>query len=331
LVTIRTAQQSVRDAEAACASAARRDHPFCAAKRPRRRSLRARHLVTIRFARRSSATPKAECASAALGDHQKTLSSCQRRADRYHRDMTMGYDEAVQALYRAPHEAFVTERKRLAAELKASGDAAGAQRLGKLARPTISAWAVNQLFWHERATFQQMFESAAELRAGKLAARDAHRRAMATLSARARKLLAEGGHAVSEGTVRRVEATLAGLAAAGGFAPEPEGALTKDRDPPGFEAFGISSAELKQTQLSRRCAHTRRTRKPSRATPQSRAKPSKRKPRRPSGANMKRHNERAQRPKPRANAKPKRGPSAKPSSASWRALCAKPSVRSPSG
>jgi len=156
--------------------------------------------------------------------------------------MTVGYDEAVQALYRAPHEAFVAERKRLAAELKASGDATGAQRLSKLARPTISAWAVNQLFWHERATFQKLFESAAELRAGKLTARDAHRQAVATLSARARKLLAEGGHAVSEGTVRRVEATLAGLAAAGGFAPEPDGALTKDRDPPGFEAFGISSS-----------------------------------------------------------------------------------------
>jgi len=156
--------------------------------------------------------------------------------------MTAGYDQAVQALYHAPHEAFVAERKRLAAELKASGDAAGAQRLAKLARPSISAWAVNQLFWHERATFQKMFESAAELRAGKLAAREAHRQAMATLSARARKLLAAGGHAASEGTVRRVEATLAGLAAAGGFAPEPEGALTKDRDPPGFEAFGISSS-----------------------------------------------------------------------------------------
>jgi colicin import membrane protein len=87
-----------------------------------------------------------------------------------------------------------------------------------------------------------MFASAAKLRAGDLSARDEHRRVMAKLSAHARKLLSDGGHAASEGTVRRVEATLAGLAALGSFDPEPAGALAKDRDPPGFEAFGSANA-----------------------------------------------------------------------------------------
>jgi hypothetical protein len=155
--------------------------------------------------------------------------------------MSSRYDEAVAALYQAPHESFVAERQRLAAELKASGDKAAAAQLAKLARPAISAWAVNQLWWHARPVFEQLFDSAAELRAGKLAARSAHRQALAKLSASARKLLSEAGHAASESTVRRVEMTLSGLAAAGGFDPEPAGALSKDRDPPGFDAFGGAS------------------------------------------------------------------------------------------
>src|SRR5450755_2840752 len=155
--------------------------------------------------------------------------------------MSSRYEEAVAALYQAPHESFVAERQRLAAELKASGDKAAAAELVKLARPAISAWAVNQLWWHARPVFEDLFQSAAELRAGKLAARGAHRQALAKLSASARKLLGEAGHAASEGTVRRVEMTLSGLAAAGSFDPEPAGALTKDRDPPGFDAFGGAS------------------------------------------------------------------------------------------
>jgi hypothetical protein len=155
--------------------------------------------------------------------------------------MSSSYDEAVVALYQAPHESFVTERQRLAAELKASGDKAAAAKLAKLARPAISAWAVNQLWWHARPLFEALFQSAAELRAGKLEARGAHRQALTKLSASARKLLSEAGHAASEGTVRRVEMTLSGLAAVGSFDPEPAGALSKDRDPPGFAAFGGAS------------------------------------------------------------------------------------------
>ena len=152
--------------------------------------------------------------------------------------MSSRYDEAVAALYQVPHESFVAERQRLAAELKASGDKAAAAQLAKLARPAISAWAVNQLWWRARHEFEELFESAAELRAGRLEARGAHRQALTKLSASARRLLNEAGHGASESAVRRVETTLSGLAAVGSFDPEPAGALTKDRDAPGFDAFG---------------------------------------------------------------------------------------------
>lgn len=155
--------------------------------------------------------------------------------------MSSEYDEAVQTLYRAPQPTFVAERQRLSLQLKSDGDKAGAAALAKLPRPSISAWAVNQLFWHARPTFDEMFETAAQLRSGKLEARRAHRHAMAQLSTRARQLLSEAGHAASEATVRRVEMTLSSLAAMGSFDPEPPGALSKDREPAGFEAFGMAS------------------------------------------------------------------------------------------
>jgi hypothetical protein len=155
--------------------------------------------------------------------------------------MVSSYDQAVQALYQAPHETFVVERQRLSAELKARNEKASAARVAKLARPTLSAWVVNQLWWYSRAAFHELFETAAALRAGKLGLSGAHRKAIAKLVALAEKQLTEGGHAATEATLRRVSMTLSGLAAAGGFEPEAAGALTKDRDPPGFEAFGMAS------------------------------------------------------------------------------------------
>ena len=182
--------------------------------------------------------------------------------------MTSGYEEAVTTLYRAPHESFVTERQRLAAELKAEGDKAGAAQLAKLGRPSISAWAVNQLWWHAREAFDELFATAAQLRAGKLSASAAHRKAVAALGARAQKLLIEGGHSANDATLRRVTTTLSGLAAAGSFEPELPGALTKDRDPPGFEAFGIVSGSDSEEKPEHR--HASGTKRASEATAPSR-------------------------------------------------------------
>ena len=152
----------------------------------------------------------------------------------------MSFDDAVAALYQTPHAEFVAERKRLAAELKAAGDKAGAAKLGKLSRPTISAWTVNQLWWQARDDFDALFESADKLRKGDLRASGEHRELMSKLRQRASAILSDAGHAATEGTLRRVTTTLAALAASGGFDPDPPGALSGDRDPPGFEAIGIA-------------------------------------------------------------------------------------------
>jgi hypothetical protein len=155
--------------------------------------------------------------------------------------MTASFDDAVAELYQAPHGEFVDTRKRLAGELKAAGDKTGATRLGKLPRPPISTWTVNQLWWHARDAFEAMLETAERLRDGDLSATAAHRDTQAKLRARASSILSEAGHAATESTLRRVMTTLSAIAANGGFDPDPPGTLSADRDPPGFEAAGISA------------------------------------------------------------------------------------------
>jgi len=155
--------------------------------------------------------------------------------------LVMRYDDAVASLYQVPIDRFVAERKRLAGELKAAGDKDGAARLAKLARPPISAWVVDQLWWQARDAFDALFETAQRLRDGKLEAMAAHREAIAKLRAEAAKILISSEHTATEATLRRVTQTLAALAASGGWEPDPPGALSADREPPGFEAIGVSS------------------------------------------------------------------------------------------
>ncbi len=153
--------------------------------------------------------------------------------------MSISYDDARRELFRVPHAAFVTERKRLAGELKTAGDKAGATKLGKINRPPISAWAVNQLWWQERDAFDKLLETAERLREGDLAGTAAHREALTALRSKAAAILTAADHSATEATLRRIQTTLSAIAATGNFDPDPPGELADDRDPPGFEAAGI--------------------------------------------------------------------------------------------
>src|SRR5512146_560589 len=99
------------------------------------------------------------------------------------------YDEAVATLYRAPLSEFVAERKRLAAELKAAGNKDAATRFGKLVRPPVSAWVVNQLWWREQDAFQALLAAAARVKAGDREASQAHRQTLGQLRDVAAELL----------------------------------------------------------------------------------------------------------------------------------------------
>jgi hypothetical protein len=158
--------------------------------------------------------------------------------------MVTTFDEAVTALYRAPLDQFVAERKRLSSELKAGGDKEGAKRLAGLVRPPVSAWTVNQLFWEARETFDELFAAGHRLRAGDLGATNAHREAMAKLRNRAEAVLGAAGHAATEATLRRITTDLSALAAVGTFDPDPPGALAGDREPPGFDTIDMTAADV---------------------------------------------------------------------------------------
>ncbi len=156
------------------------------------------------------------------------------------------YRQSLQTLSRAPLASFVAERTRLAAALRAAGDEEGAKQLTRRRRPTASAWTVNQLYWHARSAFDALLAAAARIRKGDLSATPAYRSALGELRTRATAVLADAGHAATAATVQRVTGTLAAVAAAGGFDPDPPGALGNDLEPPGFDALAGSGLRAHQ-------------------------------------------------------------------------------------
>jgi hypothetical protein len=157
-------------------------------------------------------------------------------------------------LYQAPLPQFIAERKRLAAELKAKKEP-GATTLASKPKPPVSAWVVNQLWWHARDTFDDLLKTAEKLRKGQLSASSEHREVIAKLRKRAQSILEDAGHSATESTLRRITTTLAAIAAAGGFDPDPPGTLAEDRDPPGFEAVGIPSEPIERPEPKKAHKH----------------------------------------------------------------------------
>ena len=147
---------------------------------------------------------------------------------------TEAYERALETLYRAPLAEFIGLRGRLATDLRKHGDRPGAARLMLRRRPSISAWAVNQLYWRAHDDFDRMRAAAERLRAGDLDATDGYRRAIAVLRRRAADVLQHAGHGAGDAVLGRVANTLAGIAATG-FEPDGPGTLSVDRDPPGFD------------------------------------------------------------------------------------------------
>lgn len=160
-----------------------------------------------------------------------------------------GVDKEVDALFQLPLGEFTAARNALAARLKKDGLTEEADRVKLIAKPPVSAWTVNQLYWRHRPEFNALLASGERLRkaqashiAGKSAdmsgALEAHREALTALSKRAAEVLGEAGHPASPEMMRRITTTLEALGAYGTLpeAPQP-GRLSDDLDPPGFEAI----------------------------------------------------------------------------------------------
>lgn len=164
-------------------------------------------------------------------------------------------EDEVDALFRLPLAEFTDARNALAARLKKSGrseEKAEADRVKALGKPSISAWAVNQLYWNHREAFDRLIASGkrfhkaqASRGGGKVAdmreALDTRREALTELSDLATSLLLDAGHNTSLDTIRRITSTLEAISAMSELAsrsdaPRP-GRLTHDVDPPGFESL----------------------------------------------------------------------------------------------
>ncbi len=181
----------------------------------------------------------------------------------------------IDALFRLPLAEFTGARNALAAGLKKSGRGDDASLVKALAKPSISAWAVNQLYWNHREAFDRLtasgerFHKAQTSRsAAKVAemreALEARREALTHLSDLATTLLQDEGSNPSLDTLRRITTTLEGVSAnasrSDGQHPERPGRLTHDVDPPGFESFGsfVPSMEKREADARRPAAGTKR-------------------------------------------------------------------------
>jgi hypothetical protein len=79
-------------------------------------------------------------------------------------------DDRVRTLYREPPEGFIAARDALVRELKEAGRAEDAATVKALRKPTVPAWAVNQLTEREAKRLQELLDAGAEVRAAQQAA-----------------------------------------------------------------------------------------------------------------------------------------------------------------
>ncbi len=157
--------------------------------------------------------------------------------------VTSDLEAAIDALYQGPREAFVRARNALAERCTVAGDLPGGQRVRGLPKPSVTAWAINQLWWRHRGAYDELHAAGAELaalqREGSAVAGQpanaARRAALGRLRTAAKDLLAEAGHAASAATMRRITASLEASAAGGSFGSDARlGRLHADLEPPGF-------------------------------------------------------------------------------------------------
>jgi hypothetical protein len=157
----------------------------------------------------------------------------------------MSSQDPVSALYRLPLADFTAARNNLAKELRSGGDREGAEEVKRLGKPSVSAWAVNQLYWERPETFEEFLGAGSAQRkavqSGGSALRSAaerKRQLQGELLKSAEEILGRQGTLLSQALRQRVSRTLDTLAA---WPPESEapalGRLTHDLEPVGFDVL----------------------------------------------------------------------------------------------
>jgi hypothetical protein len=157
-------------------------------------------------------------------------------------------------LYGLPLDEFTRERNDLAKRLRAEGEREAAEAVGRLKKPNLPAWAVNQLIRRHRKEVRKLLEAGKRLR-------DAHERLLArgdrkavsdaaakerelvsALVGRAEPLLSEAG-SPSAANLERISNTLHAAALDEDLRQELEaGRVVSDREPVGLGPFAAAPA-----------------------------------------------------------------------------------------
>jgi hypothetical protein len=151
-----------------------------------------------------------------------------------------GSSPDIDKLYQLPLAEFTAARNELAKRESGAGRSAEIRALQK---PSLPAWAVNQLFWKRRKTFDRVIDAAKRLRvehgrqlSGKgaevEAAEQRHREALRAATDDIRDLLKTAGEQDTPATMLAVTETLHGLPGR-----DDHGRLVKPLKPLGFEAL----------------------------------------------------------------------------------------------
>ena len=154
----------------------------------------------------------------------------------------MAADDTIDALFQLPLDEFTAARNELA---KQTGDGS----IKKLEKPNLAAWAVNQLYWHQRKLYDEVIKTSTQVRtaykqmlAGKSAdvkaAEAFHAEAMRKAKDAIRAILAAAGNNASDAMMTPINETLDALPTT-----DPPGRLTKPLRRTGFEALqGVTIA-----------------------------------------------------------------------------------------
>jgi uncharacterized protein YhaN len=160
----------------------------------------------------------------------------------------------IDALYQRPLTEFTAARNALAKTLPS----AEAARVKKLEKPSVIAWAVNQIWWHARSVYDRLLAAGEALRRAEITAleksgaakprrpsvreaTEAHRKATADAVHQAVRLSTQGGvHPQIDTLTRMLESiSIAPLGA------HPHGRFVEAVQPAGFEALlGVTPATV---------------------------------------------------------------------------------------
>jgi hypothetical protein len=160
-------------------------------------------------------------------------------------------DAKIDDLYKLPLAEFTSARNALAKSLSKDE----AKIVKALEKPAVVPWAVNQVYWRARSTYDRLMKSGEKLRAAQIAAlegraadvraaTEAHRRAIGEAVSEAERVAAASGAKPGLDALARTFESLS-LATS---APEAPGRLTEAMQPAGFEALlGITPSEVGST------------------------------------------------------------------------------------